>query len=180
MPEDLALSGTPADSEWSPLHRAYLLPRVPVTGDDATGALRLQEREILDLLSSVPADRESFRYAPGKWSLREVVGHIADTERILSTRSLAAARGDRSRYPGFDEEAYTPLSGHDRLPLHRLVEQAVAVRRSSLSLFSTFDSAAWRRPGDTDGNPVTARAWAWAIWAHTALHLETIRSRYLS
>lgn len=179
MSEDRALSGTPAPGEWSPAHHAYLLPRVPVTGNDATGALRSQEREVLEFLATVPADREQYRYAPGKWSLREVVGHISDTERILSVRALAAARGDRSTYPTFDEETYVPLTGHDTLPLPRLAEQFLAVRRSSLTLFSTFDHEAWRRLGDTGGNPVSSRAWAWAIWAHTALHLDTLRKRYL-
>ena len=179
MSQDLALSGTPAREEWSPFHLVYLLPRVPVEGIDATGALRAQEREVLDFLRTIPAHREAHRYAPGKWSLREVVGHISDAERILSVRSLAAARGDRAVYPMFDEESYTPVSGHGALPLDRLAEQFLAVRRSSLALFSTFDHEAWRRLGNTSGKLVSARAWAWAIWAHTALHLDTLRTRYL-
>lgn len=179
MPQDLALSGTPALEEWSPFHVAYLLPRVPVEGTDATGSLREQEREVMDFFRTVPAEREHHRYAPGKWSLREVAGHIADTERILSVRALAAARGDQGVYPMFDETSYTPVAGHDALPLPRLAEQFQAVRRSSLSLFSTFDHDAWRRLGNTSGKLVSARAWAWAIWAHTALHLETLRTRYL-
>jgi hypothetical protein len=179
MSQDLALSGTPAREEWSPFHLAYLLPRVPVEGNDATGALRAQEREVQEFLGTVPGDREQHRYAPGKWSVREVVGHISDTERILSVRSLAAARGDQGIYPMFDEESYTPIAGHDALPLHRLLEQFLAVRRSSLALFSTYDHEAWRRLGNTSGKPVSARAWAWAIWAHTALHMDTLRTRYL-
>jgi hypothetical protein len=177
MSQDIARSGVPALEEWSPFHRNSYA-RLAI-GDDVATSLEVQEREVLAVLASVPPERETYRYAPGKWSLREVVGHISDTERILTTRSLAAARGDRSNLPGFEEDDYAAMAGHGTLPLSRLADQFVAVRRSSLSLFSTFDHAAWRRKGVVRGNPVSARAWAFALLGHTAQHLETIRTRYL-
>jgi len=178
MSQDLARSGTPSFEEWSPFHR-HSYARLAL-GDDVTSSLETQSREVLDVLATVPVDRETFRYAPGKWSLREVVGHISDTERILSVRALAAARGDQSDLPGFEEDEYTALAGHDALPLARLAEQFILVRRASLSLFSTFDHAAWRRTGVVRGNVVSARAWAFALLGHTAQHLATIRNKYLS
>jgi len=178
MSQDLARSGVPAFEEWSPFHRKSYAHRA--AGDDVTSSLEAQEREVLAVLASVPAERETFRYAHGKWSLRQVVGHISDTERILTTRSLAAARGDQSNLPGFEEDDYAVISGHDALPISRLAEQFLAVRRSSLSLFSTFDHEAWRRRGVVRGNPVSARAWAFALLGHTAQHLDTIRTRYLN
>ncbi|HXP90717.1 MAG TPA: DinB family protein [Fibrobacteria bacterium] len=178
MSQDIARSGSPAFEEWSPFHRNSYARLA--AGDDVTSSLETQLRLFLDVLAEVPLEQETFRYAPGKWSLREVVGHIADTERILTTRALAAARGDRGAYPTFDEESYVPLAGHDGLPMSRLVEQVETVRRSSLSLFSTFDHHAWRRLGNTSGSLVSARAWAFALLGHTAQHLETIRSKYLT
>jgi len=178
MSQDLAPSGVPALEEWSPFHRNSYA-RLAV-GDDVAAALAAQEREVLAVLESVPSERETFRYAPGKWNLRQVVGHISDTERILSTRTLAAARGDRSNLPGFEEDDYAAIAGHGALPLSRLAHQFKTVRCSSLSLFSTFDHEAWRRRGVVRGYSVSARAWAFALLGHTAQHLETIRTRYLA
>ena len=177
MSQDLARSGVPALEEWSPFHRKSYAHRA--AGDDVASSLEAQEREVLAVLASVPSDRETFCYAPGKWSLRQVVGHISDTERIMAVRALAAARGDQSSLPGFEEDDYAAIAGHDKLPVSRLAEQFLAVRRSSLSLFSTFDHEAWRRKGVVRENPVSARAWAFALLGHTAQHLETIRTRYL-
>jgi len=177
MSQDLARSGVPAFDEWSPFHRNSYARLA--AGDDVASSLETQAREVLAVLANVAAERETFRYAPGKWSLREVVGHISDTERILTTRALAAARGDQSNLPGFEEEQYAAIAGHGTLPLFRLTEQFLLVRRASLSLLSTFDHEAWRRRGMVRGFPVSARAWAFALLGHTAQHLETIRSKYL-
>jgi len=171
------ISGTPQHSEWSPFHLAYLVQRVH--GDDATALLETQACEARQILSNVPAEKESFRYAPEKWSLRQVVGHLCDGERILSTRCLASARGDTASYPPFDEEAFAEIAGHDEIPLADLLEQFLSVRNSTLALLSTFRHEEWRRTANFNNHPVSSRAWAFAIFAHLDLHLETIRTRYL-
>jgi hypothetical protein len=178
MSQDLARSGHPALSEWHPFQRGYLMPWVPET-DDIASALEHQVGPALELLRSVPVEKETFRYAPGKWSVRELVGHIADTERIITTRALAASRHDPNPYPSFDENAYAANSGHDGRPLHRLIDQFIAVRKSTLALISGFDHASWRGIGFGKGHPVSARAWIFAAHSHAALHLETLRTRYL-
>jgi uncharacterized damage-inducible protein DinB len=178
MSQDLARSGVPAFDEWSPFHRKSYA-RLAV-GDDVASSLETQRHVVLSVLAEVPPERETFRYAPGKWSLRQVVGHISDTERILTTRALAAARGDQSNLPGFEENEYAAIAGHDALPLSRLAEQFLVVRQASLSLFSTFDHEAWRRRGMVRGFPVSTRAWAFALLGHTAQHMDTIRSKYLT
>jgi DinB superfamily len=186
MPSYQSLSGTPDRSEWHPFHLAYLGHLLPGLGtemghsDDAISFLEAQLRDLESFLGEVPAERETYRYAPGKWSLREVVGHLSDTERILSFRALAAARGDVSLILPFDEDAYAAASGHDALPLHRLGLDLLAVRRSTLSLFSTFRHDDWRGRGNSGSHPVSARAWAFAIGAHAQLHLGTLRTRYLA
>jgi len=190
MPNHRALSGTPARSEWSPFHLGYLvryLPGIPENGsvlggleDDATAFLERQLRVLQSLPSLVPVDREHHRYAPGKWSVRQLVGHLADTERILSFRALAASRGDRTNLSPFDEDAYAAHAGHDDIPLSQLVEELVAVRRSTLALTSTFTAGQWRGVGRASGHPVSARAWIFVIGAHANLHLDTLRNKYLA
>jgi len=182
-----SLSGTPDRTEWHPFHFTYLthlLPGIASTAamghpDDALSFLEVQASDFAALLREVPPEREAFRYAPGKWSLREVVGHLSDTERILSFRALAAARGDTSLVAPFDEETYAQAADHDVLPLSRLGEDLLNVRRSTLSLLSTFRHRDWRSRGNSGGHPVSARAWAFAIGAHAQLHLTTLRTRYL-
>lgn len=190
MSNHRALSGTPARSEWSPFHLGYLASRLPglpgnegiLQGleDDATSFLERQVRELQNLKTSVPADRERLRYAPGKWSVRELVGHLADTERILSFRALAASRGDQTNLQPFDEEAYAASAGHDELPFARLVDDLLEVRRSTLALARTFSADQWRRRGISNGSPVSARAWMFVIGVHANLHLDTLRDRYLA
>ena len=193
MPNHRALSGTPTRDEWSPFHLQYLTrylpgeakaPDAPVAAlgheDDALTFLEKQLRTLEGLAAEIPSDKERFRYAPGKWSVRELLGHLSDTERILSWRSLAAARGDRTNIQPFDEEAYAAAAGHDAIPVSDLLTGIVAVRESSLALFSTYDHDAWRRRGLSNGHPVSARAWAFVIGAHAALHLDTLRTRYLA
>lgn len=190
MPNHRALSGTPSHSEWSPFHLGYLASRLPglpgnervLDGleDDATSFLETQVRTLKDLKNLVPADRERFRYAPGKWSVRELVGHLADTERILGFRALAASRGDQTNLPPFDEEAYAASAEHDTLPLDRLVDDLLEVRRSTLALARSFSAAQWRRRGISNDSPVSTRAWMFVIGCHLNLHLDTLRNRYLA
>jgi len=190
MSNQRTISGTPDRSEWSPFHLGYLASRLPglpgnegiLDGldDDAASFLERQVRELQELMCSVPSDRERHRYAPGKWSVRELVGHLADTERILSFRALAAARGDQANIQPFDEEAYAASAGHDNLALGSLVEDLLDVRRSTLALARTFSADQWRRQGVSNGSPVSARAWMFVIGVHADLHLETLRNRYLA
>lgn len=190
MSDHRALSGTPARSEWSPFHLGYLATRLPglpgnegiLEGleDDATSFLERQLRELQALKSTIPPDRERHRYAPGKWSVRELVGHLTDTERILSFRALAAARGDQTNLQPFDEEAYASSAGHDDLPVGRLVDDLLEVRRSTLALARTFSAEQWRRRSVSNGSPVSARAWMFVIGVHANLHLDTLRNKYLA
>lgn len=185
-------SGTPETSEWSPFHLDYLvdfLPGVPKSPDappaargfedDAHGFLLAQLSDFEGLARTIPPEREQYRYASGKWSIRELVGHLCDTERILVWRSLAAARGDTTNIEPFDENRYVAAAGHDLVPIVRLADELVAVRRSSLALYESLDAASWSRRGLSNGHPVSARAWAFAVGCHAELHLRTLRTRYL-
>jgi hypothetical protein len=126
----------------------------------------------------VPESRGGFRYAPGKWSVKEVVLHLADTERIMAYRALRIARGDATPLPGFDENAYVPLSGADAQSLDALLGEWADVRRATLSLFRHLPVEAWTRRGTASRFPVTVRALAGIIAGHERQHLVTLEERY--
>jgi hypothetical protein len=129
-------------------------------------------------LAAVPADRAGFRYAPGKWSVREVVMHLSDVERIMAYRALRVARGDATPLPGFDENAYAPLSNAEALTISALAEEWSDVRRASLSMFRHLPAEAWTRRGTASGAPVSVRALAWIIAGHELHHLSVLIERY--
>ncbi len=132
------------------------------------------------VLSDVPPEKEVFRYQAGKWSIRELVGHLIDTERVMSNRAFAFARGDGAEIAGMDQDEYVSNAGHDDIPLSELIEEFEAVRRSSLYLFKNLSENAWSRSGVASGSPVTVRALAYIIAGHEMHHMGILKERYLS
>jgi hypothetical protein len=141
--------------------------------------LERQIEETVELLSSLDEDQANYRYAPGKWSIRQVVGHMADSERIVSYRALRFARGDRASLPGFDENEYVDRANFDFQSLGSLVEEFRTVRMATLSLFRSFDSDMWLIRGTASGYEFTVRAIAYQIAGHEIHHVGLIRERYL-
>jgi len=130
------------------------------------------------LLAAVPEARAGFRYAEGKWSIKEVIGHVADTERVFSYRALRIARGDTTPLPGFDENAWVPFGEFDRRTLADLAAELRAVRTATLALFGGFTAEAWPRMGTASGHPVSARALAYIVTGHERHHLRVLEERY--
>lgn len=141
--------------------------------------LESQIEEIAGTLGALPDSRGDFAYAPGKWTLKEVVGHIADAERIFSYRALRIARGDETPLPGFDEKAYVPNSGAGARSLASLVGELRAIRASTQALLRDLPADSVNRKGTASGGSVTVRAIAWIIAGHAAHHFRIIRDRYL-
>ena len=141
--------------------------------------LERDSREWQTLLASVPLGLETHRYAPGKWSVREVVGHVIDAERMFGMRAMAFARGDRSHFPSFDENAYAAASGADRRTLAGLAEELSAVRRSTLLLLKSFEEEIWDRQGTAGGYEFTVRSLAWIMAGHSRHHRGVLAERYL-
>jgi len=168
--------GPPAADEYGAPYAGYIA-RVPA-GSDLLELLASQGEENRARLGAVAEARGDHRYAPGKWSVKEVVLHLADVERIMAYRALRVARGDATPLPGFDEDAYTPLSGAGAQPLAALLDEWGDVRRATLSLFRHFPDAAWTRRGTASGFPVTPRSLAWIIAGHERHHLATLADRY--
>jgi hypothetical protein len=118
------------------------------------------------------------RYAPGKWSVKEVVCHLADAERVFAYRALSIARGDQTPLPGFDENAWAPQSGADARPIGDLLDEFTAVRAATVRLLRGLDAPAWSRSGTASGKPVTVRALAYIMAGHELHHLSILKERY--
>ncbi len=114
--------------------------------------------------------------APGKWSLRQILGHVVDSERVFTYRALAVARGERQPLPGFDQDEYQAVAGFDSRSWASLVEEYDAVRRSTIAFYRNLPAEAWMRSGVVWNNPITVRALAWLTAGHELNHLEGFRT----
>jgi hypothetical protein len=159
-----------------PSHYVGYIKRVPER--DPVIVCAAQIEETATLLRGLSEDDARYRYGRGKWSVKEVVGHLADVERIMAYRALRIARGDTTPLPSFDENAYVPLANFDNRSLADLVGELRTVRAATLALLRTFDSDAWRRRGTASGKPVSVRALAFMIPGHERHHVEILRTRY--
>lgn len=166
----------PEPDEYAPYYGTYINE---VGGDCALTALEQQRSSTLALLSQVPETRAGFRYAPGKWSLREVIGHVADGERIFSIRLLRFARNDQTPLPSFDENLYVPEGRFEKRSLADVVGELTAVRDATLALVRSLDGETMLRRGTASGKVMSVRALAWVMAGHEAHHLKVIRERYL-
>jgi hypothetical protein len=154
---------------------------VAQVGDaDVLDLLERQLETVARLLGGVPESRAGHRYAPGKWSVKEVVGHLADTERIMAYRALRIARGDTTPLPGFDENAFVRGAAFDLRSLGSLADEWAAVRRATLALLRPLDAETSRRTGSASGHPVSVRALAYMMAGHVAHHLGVLQTRYLT
>jgi uncharacterized damage-inducible protein DinB len=164
-----------AASDVSPAHAAYI---ELVPEDDVMAALQQQSSETQKMLASLDEERAAYRYAEGKWSIKELVGHVADSERILGYRALAIARGETQPLPGFDEGEYVRHAAFDAWKLGDLAEEYALVRRANIVFFQNLPEEAWDRRGTANNHPVTVRALAYTIVGHERHHLKVLRERY--
>lgn len=167
----------PDAGEYAPYFGKYV---ELVPGSDLVSALRSEIAETVATLRAV-SDADSLRrYDDGKWSLREVVGHMIDTERIFAYRALRIARGDATPLPGFDQDPYIATARFDERKWGSLIDEFEAVRRSNLFLFEGLDAEAWGRRGTCSNNPITVRGLGYVIAGHEAHHMRIVRERYLA
>ncbi|HEY0777364.1 MAG TPA: DinB family protein [Gemmatirosa sp.] len=161
--------------EFAPYYSRYiaLVPR-----GDVLATLDAQLAETVAAVDAVGEARADHRYAPGKWSVRQLIGHAVDTERIFTYRALAAARGEPAELPGFDENGYVEQAGFESRSLGSLLGEWTAVRRATLSFFRNVDAAALTRRVTANGAPMSVRAAAWIIAGHELHHREILRWRY--
>jgi len=172
-----AASQRPQPGEYAPHYEKYVSL---IQSHDVLATLEDQRRQTLLLLSGRTEADGDLRYAPGKWSLKEVLGHINDTERVMSYRALRISRGDATPMEGFEQDDYVRNGPFARRPLSDLIEDFIAVRRATVSLLRTLDEAAWTRRGIANKNDVTVRALAYIIAGHEVHHRRMLEERYLS
>jgi uncharacterized damage-inducible protein DinB len=166
----------PATDEYAPFYAGYV---AEVPEGDALDLLRHQADTMVATLRSLPAAQWRHRYAPGKWSVAEVLGHITDAERIFAYRALRIARGDQTPLASFDENAYMPTAGFDERAPAGLLAEYVAVREATLALFRGLPAGAGDRRGVASGAGVSVRALLYIIAGHERHHLRILHERYL-
>jgi len=166
----------PAKSEFLPFYERYI---ATVPEGDVVSTLTTQIGETLELLRSLPASVSTYRYAPDKWSVNQLIGHLIDSERIFSDRALRFARNDPTPLPGFEQDDYARTSTFDAYPLSELADELEAVRQSTIYLFRHMDDEAWTRRGVANNAEVSVRALAYIIAGHELHHREVLTSRYL-
>lgn len=171
-----AATSRPQPGENGPYYDRYI---TLVPGNDVLAAFDEQRRQMLLLLSGRPEADGDLRYAPGKWSLKEVLGHINDTERIMSYRALRISRGDTTPMEGFEQDDYVRNGPFSSRTLADLIEDYIAVRRATISLFRNLDEAAWSRRGVANKNEISVRALAYLIAGHELHHRRIIEEKYV-
>jgi DinB superfamily len=165
----------PATDEYASSFQVYV-QRVP--DGDVLQHLRAQGERTLAMFAQVDEAKGGFRYAPEKWTVKRLLLHVADGERLFCYRAMCVARGEQASLPGFDENVYAANDGSDGRRLRDVVAEFASVRAATLTLFSGFDDAAWQRRGIANGKLVTVRALPWIIAGHELHHLAVLRERY--
>jgi uncharacterized damage-inducible protein DinB len=166
----------PAKSEFLPYYERYI---ALVPDGDVISTLASQLTETQSLLRVLPASVATYRYAPDKWSVNEVVGHMIDSERIFTGRALRFARNDATPIPGFEQDDYVRNATFDAYPLSELAAEMETVRQSTILFFRHLNEEAWTRRGLANNAEVSVRALAYIIAGHELHHREILRTRYL-
>jgi len=167
----------PTATEYAPYYGTYI-SKVP--DEEVLGLLERQRRETRALLEGIPESQALHRYAPGKWSIKEVIGHLCDAERVFAYRAMRFARGDASPLASFDEKTYVPAGEFDARPLADLAAEFDHVRQATIDLLRGLPAGASERRGVASGHDVSVRALAFIIAGHERHRLAIIRERYLA
>lgn len=170
------MRGLPDRSEAASYYFTYI---DKVTNTDILDELSQQQTAMLSFLRGIAPERTLHRYAPGKWSIRQALSHINDTERVFLFRAFWFSRGFEGPLPSFDQDIGTRHAGADEVPWERHIEEFHSIRASTISFFQNLQEAAWNRTGVASGHPVSIRALAYIIAGHAAHHRLILEQRYL-
>lgn len=165
----------PEPGEYNPIYGRYISL---VPGDDILTTLDTQRRQTILLLCGRDESDGDLRYAPGKWTVKEVLGHLCDTERIMAYRALRIARADPTPIEGYEQDDYVNNSPAGHVPLAELVDDYIAVRRATLTLLRNLDEADWARRGVANKYEITVRALAYVIAGHEVHHRTMLEEKY--
>lgn len=166
----------PDSSEHIPYYGKYIA--LVRDGEDVLAVLEEQPGWLETIFATVSEDQGGFRYEPGKWSVREVVGHLIDVERVMGFRAYCFSRGEAQPLPGVDFESYAANGEYDRRTLADLLKEFGDLRRSQAALFRSLSEDAWSRMGTADTHPISVRALAYVLAGHVRHHVQLLRERY--
>ncbi|HKP14950.1 MAG TPA: DinB family protein [Gemmatimonadaceae bacterium] len=169
------LRARPDVSEYAPFYHGYVQA---VPEGDIVELLRSGGQELVEAVGRIPEDRGGFRYGPEKWSIREVLGHLIDAERIFAYRALRVGRGDRTPLASFDENDYVRTAGSDARTIADLARELRTVREATVQLFESLPDDAWGQRGVASGKEVSLRALAYITAGHARHHLRILHERY--
>ncbi len=180
MLEEVAVQPTlviarPQAGEYAPYYERYISL---IQENDILATLDRQRRETVLLLSGLSEEQGDFRYAPDKWSAKQVLGHVCDSERVFAYRALRIARGDATPMEGFEQDDYVKNGPFARHAIAEVIEDYIAVRRATISLLRSLEEAAWSRRGIANKNEVTVRALAYMIAGHEVHHRRILQEKY--
>lgn len=175
MPDRAETLQPPSSDEYAPFYSGYVQRLI---GADVLAQLTPQAAEVEKRFAAVPPERQDFRYAADKWSVRQVLGHMTDAERVFGYRAMCVARGETKPLPGFDENEYVANGPFEHIPLADLVREFVAVRAGHVLLFAHVAATDWARRGTANGQPVSLRALPYIMTGHVHHHLEILAARY--
>lgn len=165
----------PADTEYAPFYASYIA-RVPET--DPVPALEAQPAELHRIADRIAPEDETFRYAPDKWSVRQVIGHMIDTDRVMGYRAFCIGRGEGKPLPGFDEKEYVARADSEERSVKELAHEFAAVRHANLWTIRRWAPEDWDRVGNANGKSISARALAYLMAGHVRHHIALLRERY--
>ena len=168
--------GRPIPAEHDPYYEKYISL---VPDGDIVSTLSRQAETTLSLLGAIPEAEADSRYAPGKWNIKEVVGHVIDSERIFAYRALRFARNDPTPQPGFEQDDYVVNAAFAEVPIADLAAEFECLRRASVYMFKSLAADAWLRSGSANDAAVSVRALAHIIAGHELHHVAILRARYL-
>lgn len=166
----------PEPTEYGAYYQRYIdaVPR-----GDPFAILARQVDQLRASLGRVRGASEHHRYAQGKWTIREVVGHMSDVERIFGYRALRIARGDTTELPGFDQDEYMAVAGYDHRSLDDLLDEFSSLRRANLLMLRALKDTDWTQMGSASGSPVSVRALLYLLLGHVHHHIAILEDRYL-
>ena len=166
----------PEANEYNPYYSSYVQR---LKGEDILVALSEGVEEVNDLMASLTEEKLKSAYAEGKWTIKEVLQHIMDTERIFCNRALRFARNDKTALPGFDQDDYVPFSGANERNSMEMLREYNAIRQATITLFQGFSKEMLHRVGVASGSNMSVRAIAYIVTGHERHHIQVIKERYL-
>jgi hypothetical protein len=166
----------PTAAEFAPFYNTYVSK---TQHHDVVEELSLSVAGMAAFLNALPAEKADYAYAPGKWTIKQVLQHCIDTERIMAYRALCVARGESQSLPGFDENAYAATAQVGHRSLKQLTDELMHARASSVLLFQSFDAVDLQRLGTANGQPISANALGFIIVGHVLHHQQVLTERYL-